>query len=132
MSTVFLPRLLLKKSNDQMVNRSHRIGFGYRSAFRKILARLTEDGLIAANQAGGWDITNLGAILFAKNLDAFKGLSRKAVRVIVYEGRDSPHQFGSSEPQHTHLASGSQGPCTFHVRTPLTATPSSRNSTCGS
>ena len=53
----------------------------------KILARLTEDGLIAANQAGGWDITNLGAILFAKNLDAFKGLSRKAVRVIVYEGR---------------------------------------------
>lgn len=52
----------------------------------KILARLTEDRLITSNQAGGWDITNLGAILFAKNLDAFKGLGRKAVRVIVYEG----------------------------------------------
>jgi predicted HTH transcriptional regulator len=53
----------------------------------KILARLTEDRLIAPNQAGKWDITNLGAILFAKNLDSFKNLSRKAVRVIVYDGK---------------------------------------------
>lgn len=53
----------------------------------KILARLRDDRLIVPHQAGGWDITNLGAILFAKNLDAFKGLSRKAVRVIVYEGK---------------------------------------------
>lgn len=51
----------------------------------KILARLEEDRLIVLNQAGGWDIANLGAILFAKNLNSFKGLSRKAVRVIVYE-----------------------------------------------
>jgi ATP-dependent DNA helicase RecG len=43
--------------------------------------------LIVRNQAGGWDVTNLGAILFAKNLDAFKNLSRKTVRVIVYEGK---------------------------------------------
>jgi ATP-dependent DNA helicase RecG len=53
----------------------------------KILDRLAEDRLIVANQAGGWDITNLGAVLFAKNLDEFDRLSRKAVRVIVYEGR---------------------------------------------
>ncbi len=52
----------------------------------KILDRLLEDQLITKNEGGGWDITNLGAILFAKNLDAFKGLARKAVRVIVYEG----------------------------------------------
>ncbi len=52
----------------------------------KILARLADDRLITSNRAGGWDITNLGAKLFAKNLDAFKSLSRKAVRVIVYEG----------------------------------------------
>lgn len=53
----------------------------------KILARLKEDRMISSNQAGGWDITNLGAILFAKSLDSFKGLKRKAVRVIVYEGK---------------------------------------------
>ena len=43
--------------------------------------------MIVPNQAGKWDITNLGAILFAKNLDSFARLSRKAVRVIVYEGK---------------------------------------------
>ena len=53
----------------------------------KILTRLTEDRMIVTNQAGKWDISNLGAILFAKNLDSFKTLARKAVRVIVYEGK---------------------------------------------
>jgi ATP-dependent DNA helicase RecG len=53
-----------------------------------IISRLADDELIAKNGAGSWDITNLGAILFAKNLDSFKGLSRKAVRVIVYEGKN--------------------------------------------
>lgn len=53
-----------------------------------ILQALADDRMILPNQAGGWDITNLGAVLFAKNLDSFRGLSRKAVRVIVYAGRD--------------------------------------------
>ena len=53
----------------------------------QILARLAEDRMIVPNQAGNWDITYLGAILFAKNLESFKTLARKAVRVIVYEGR---------------------------------------------
>lgn len=53
----------------------------------KILDRLKEDRMIATDQAGGWNITNLGAILFAKNLDSFRGLSRKALRVVVYEGK---------------------------------------------
>lgn len=53
----------------------------------KILARLQEDYLIADDTAGHWDIKNLGAILFARNLDDFRPLARKAVRVIVYEGK---------------------------------------------
>jgi len=53
----------------------------------KILARLNEDRMIVPNQAGEWDITNLGGILFAKSLDSFRGLNRKAVRVVVYEGK---------------------------------------------
>lgn len=53
----------------------------------KILARLKEDQMIVPNQAGEWNITNLGAILFAKSLDSFRGLNRKAVRVVVYEGK---------------------------------------------
>lgn len=35
-----------------------------------------------------FDITNLGAILLAKNIEKFENLSRKAVRVIIYEGKD--------------------------------------------
>lgn len=51
-----------------------------------ILADLQADSLITPNGAGRWDITNLGAILFAKRLDAFGPLKRKAVRVIQYAG----------------------------------------------
>jgi predicted HTH transcriptional regulator len=53
----------------------------------KILARLAEDRLLSKNEAGGWDISNLGAILFAKDLNQFRSLSRKSVRVIVYQGK---------------------------------------------
>jgi ATP-dependent DNA helicase RecG len=54
----------------------------------KILDRLVEDRLIVLNEVGSWDIFNLGAILFAKNLNKFKGLARKAIRVIFYEGKN--------------------------------------------
>src|SRR5207249_2679363 len=40
------------------------------------------------HQSSGWTITNLGAILFAKKLDQFERLARKAPRVILYEGKN--------------------------------------------
>lgn len=51
-----------------------------------ILRALADDGLIRHCEAGGWDITNLGAVLFAKRLDGFRALQRKAMRVIQYRG----------------------------------------------
>lgn len=51
-----------------------------------ILERLAEEGMLNNSDAGGWNITNLGAILFAKKMGKFKHLSRKAVRVIQYRG----------------------------------------------
>ena len=51
-----------------------------------ILSALEADNLILQNDAGGWDITNLGAILFAKKLANFPNLRRKSVRVIQYRG----------------------------------------------
>lgn len=53
----------------------------------KILNRLEDERMIAPDAAGKWDITNLGAILFARNLEEFRTLARKAVRIIVYEGK---------------------------------------------
>ena len=52
----------------------------------EILMALNNDNLIRACEAGGWDITNLGAILFAKKLGDFPQLKRKAIRVIQYRG----------------------------------------------
>jgi predicted HTH transcriptional regulator len=52
-----------------------------------ILDRLREDGLIVAS-GDVFDITNLGALTFAKRLDRFPSLSRKALRVVTYRGRN--------------------------------------------
>lgn len=51
-----------------------------------ILKALTDDGLVCRCEAGGWNITNLGAILFAKRLEDFHSLRRKALRVVQYRG----------------------------------------------
>lgn len=53
-----------------------------------ILARLEMEGLVVSGAAGRFDITNLGAVLFARDLAAFGGLGRKALRFVRYRGRD--------------------------------------------
>ena len=50
------------------------------------LYELEQDRLIAPCAAGGWNITNLGAILFAKRIGDFERLERKSIRVIHYRG----------------------------------------------
>lgn len=52
-----------------------------------ILDALSRDELISTCKAGNWNITHLGAILFAKRLEDFPGLKRKAIRVVQYKGR---------------------------------------------
>ena len=54
----------------------------------KILSRLADDRLIVRDSSAKWDITQLGAILFARNLQEIKSLARKAIRIVVYEGRN--------------------------------------------
>jgi predicted HTH transcriptional regulator len=53
-----------------------------------ILSALESDDMIACYDDGNWHITNLGAILFAKKLSSFKSLKRKAVRVVLYNGKN--------------------------------------------
>lgn len=50
-----------------------------------ILSALKADGMVAACKGGKWNITNLGAVLFARKLSDFHNLRRKAVRVILYK-----------------------------------------------
>ena len=52
-----------------------------------ILDKLAEEKIIIKRHSC-FDITNLGGILFASNLNHFDALSRKAVRVVFYKGND--------------------------------------------
>ncbi len=52
-----------------------------------ILERLRAEDLIRRNN-GRWDITHLGGLLFARRMDDFHSLRRKAVRVIAYRDND--------------------------------------------
>lgn len=51
-----------------------------------ILEALQADELIQRSDSGHWHITQLGAVLFAKRLQDFPVLARKAVRLILYKG----------------------------------------------
>ncbi len=51
-----------------------------------ILNALDGDNLIRRCDAGGWNVTNLGAVLLAKRLGDFRSIRRKAMRVIQYRG----------------------------------------------
>jgi predicted HTH transcriptional regulator len=51
-----------------------------------ILERMSIDRLIVPRSSDSFDITSLGAILFAKQLSTFGSLARKAFRVVRYRG----------------------------------------------
>lgn len=53
-----------------------------------ILSALEAERFIAKSSNGLWSISNLGAILFAKKLQDFRHLSRKAVRLILYKNNN--------------------------------------------
>lgn len=69
-----------------------------------VLARLADEKLVVPKPGARFDITNLGAVLLAKNLGQFDRLSRKMLRIIKYRGsgrtemerewRDAPAQKG--------------------------------------
>lgn len=73
-----------------------------------ILEVFDEEGIVVPNPAGGWDITNLGAVLLAKRLTDFPQLKRKAVRVIQYKGVDRTDTIKEQEGKRGY-ASGFEG-----------------------
>ena len=53
-----------------------------------IFDRLSAEKIITRDVGGHWNITNLGAALFAKNLDDFDSrLARKGIRLVAYDGK---------------------------------------------
>ncbi len=64
----------------------------------QIIEALSNDSLIEECPAGGWNITNLGAILLARRLTDFRSLSRKIVRVIQYRGTNRIETLKEHQP----------------------------------
>lgn len=53
---------------------------------------LSEDGIIRKQDNGLYLITNLGALLFARDLSKFSMLFRKAIRVVQYSGNNKKNK----------------------------------------
>jgi ATP-dependent DNA helicase RecG len=55
---------------------------------QEVLRKFVALGALREDMEGGYDITNLGAILFANDLTQFPSIAGKSVRVIKYAGVD--------------------------------------------
>ena len=75
----------------------------------RILEALLADSMIVKSETGNYNITNLGAILFAKRLSDFSTLDRKAVRVIKYEGTDRISSASKEQVGGKGYANGFEG-----------------------
>ena len=79
----------------------------------KILEVLLDDKIICKAETGNYNITNLGAILFAKRLSDFPSLARKAVRVIKYEGSGRTGAASKEQVGEKGYACGFEGLITY-------------------
>lgn len=73
-----------------------------------IIEKFAADDLIAPCEAGEWNVTNLGAALFAVDLSTFGSLKRKAMRVIEYKGTTRVETLKEQEGQYGY-ATGFKG-----------------------
>ncbi|ESQ77778.1 ATP-binding protein [Asticcacaulis sp. YBE204] len=75
-----------------------------------IFDRLETERLIMRDVGDRWNITNLGAILFAKDLDQFDSrLARKAVRFVAYDGNNRADMVSKRQDGRKGYASGFKG-----------------------
>jgi ATP-dependent DNA helicase RecG len=63
-----------------------RLGQPAPSSLDAVVDRFVDEDLLVRRPGGRYDVRNVGALLFARDLGQFSGLSRKAVRVVTYGG----------------------------------------------
>lgn len=75
-----------------------------------IFDKLLADRLVQQDAGGHWNITNLGAVLFAKRLSDFSpAISRKAVRFVAYDGMSRADTVTHRQDGQRGYASGFKG-----------------------
>ncbi len=77
-----------------------------------VIAKLASHGLIREDMEGGYDVTNLGAVLVATDVSRFPSISAKSVRVIKYVGKDKKRSEKEIEGRKGY-ASGFKGLLTY-------------------
>ncbi len=63
----------------------------------QFVERMVQHGLVKKVFGNSFDITNLGAILFAKDLKNFPTVRRKSVRVVIYRGNSKVERLKEQE-----------------------------------
>lgn len=63
----------------------------------KVLEDLQHEKFITKNDAGNWNVTNMGALMIAKDLKKFETLHRKTIRVIWYKENTRLEAFREKE-----------------------------------
>lgn len=84
-----------------------------------IFDQLSNDKIIERDVGGRWNVTNLGAILFALQLDNFERLSRKAIRIMMYDGVSRADAVVNRRDGQRGYASGFEGVLAFVNGLPL-------------
>jgi predicted HTH transcriptional regulator len=75
-----------------------------------VLERLEADCLVVRDVGGAWNITNLGAILFANDITLFDAsLARKAVRFVAYAGKGKADPVTHRRDETLGYGSGFEG-----------------------
>ena len=67
------------------------------TTFDAVLEALSAERMVLRGQRGGWDITNLGALCFARDLRPFGRLGRKSIRVVRYSDTGRTAAIGEVE-----------------------------------
>ena len=79
-----------------------------------IFERLAADQLLVHDVGGRWNITNLGAILFANDLQQFDPpIARKAVRFVAYQGNNRASTVSHRQDGQKGYATGFAGLVNF-------------------
>ncbi|MCK4744718.1 putative DNA binding domain-containing protein [Candidatus Parcubacteria bacterium] len=63
----------------------------------QFVEKMAQHGLVKKIFSDSYDVTNLGAILFAKNLNDFPTVKRKSVRIVLYKGNTKVNRIKEQE-----------------------------------
>ena len=95
-------------------------GLPFPSGVPGVMEKLLQEQLIVRSQDSKFDITNLGAVLFARDLQRFDRLAHKGLRVFFYDGKGPTSRVKMQQEGRRGYALGFLGLIDYlHERLPL-------------